>query len=174
LLRQVAPKASRIAVFLYPNPTSYRQLKIAQDAARALGMTVVPVEIKGPEVEDFERGIAALEKHPPSAALMIAEPTLSTHRRRIVAFAIKHRIPAIGTVRPWAEQGLLLSYGTNFNDLWRRVAGHVDKILKGARAGDLPVEQPTKFELVVNQRTAKAIGVKVPSALLLRADLVIE
>ena len=93
---------------------------------------------------------------------------------RIVELALQQRLPAIGSVRTWAERGLLMSYGTDFHDLWRRAATYVDKILKGAKPADLPVEQPTKFELVVNMKTAKALGITIPQTILIRADRVIE
>jgi putative tryptophan/tyrosine transport system substrate-binding protein len=97
-----------------------------------------------------------------------------SHRTRIAEFAIKNRLPVIGTQRGWAEGGFLMSYGTNFHDLWRRAATYVDKILKGAKPADLPVEQPTKFELVINLKTAKALRVTLPPSLLLRANDLIQ
>src|SRR5262249_29135441 len=99
---------------------------------------------------------------------------LVAHRRRIAELAIAHRLPTVGTVRGWAEDGMLLAYGADFADVFRRAAGYVDKILKGAKPADLPVEQPTKFELVINRKTAKALGLPIPPSLLLRADQVIE
>jgi len=108
--------------------------------------------------------------------LVVAESTVvgGAHRGRIAALAIKHRLPGVGSGPQWARNGLLMSYGTDFNDLWRRAATYVDKILKGAKPGDLPIEQATRFELVINMKTAKAIGVTIPPSLLLRADQVIE
>jgi len=99
---------------------------------------------------------------------------LGLHRALIIDLAIKHRIPAIGTLRVWGEQGLLMSYGTDFRELWRRAATYVDKIVKGAKPADLPVEQPTRFELVVNMKTAKALGITVAPTILVRADRTIE
>jgi len=174
LIREVVPAAARVAVLLYPNRMSLLQLKTAQAAAPVQGMTLVPVEIKGPQPEEIDRAFAVMRKEAAAALLVIAEPTLSANRKRIADFALKNRLPAIGTVRDWAEAGFLMSYGTNFHELWRRAATYVDKILKGAKPGDLPVEQPTKFDLIINLRTAKALGINVPRALVLRADNVIE
>jgi putative tryptophan/tyrosine transport system substrate-binding protein len=175
LLEQVAPSASRVAVLFYSNnPTALLQLKTAQAAAPAQGVTAVGVEIRGPEPEDIGRTLTAIRQNRASAILVIAEPTIGVHTKRIAEFAIQHRLPTIGTVRRWADDGLLLAYGTSFNELWRRAATYVDKILRGAKSGDLPVEQPTKFELVINLKTAKALGLTIPPSLLLRADQMIE
>jgi putative tryptophan/tyrosine transport system substrate-binding protein len=130
-----------------------------------------------PKKRHGTRGLRAFEtmaKERVQALVVIAEPTLSANRRLISELTVKYRLPAIGTVSDWAAMGFLLSYGTNFHDLWRRSALYVDKILKGAKPGDLPVEQPTTFDLVINLRTAKAIGAAVPRSLVLRADQVIE
>jgi putative tryptophan/tyrosine transport system substrate-binding protein len=174
LIKQVLPGVTRVAVLHYPNRMSLLQLKTAQAAAPAQGLTLVPVELKGPEPSEVARAFATMVKERVSALVIIAEPTLSANRKLIAESAIKHRLVAIGTVIDWAAAGFLLSYGTNFHDLWRRSAIYADKILKGAKAGDLPVEQPTTFDLVVNLKTAKAIGLTVPRAVLLRADQVIE
>ena len=138
-------------------------------------MTVLPVEVKGPEPPDIEGAFATIEKERRTGALfVIAEPAMVSQRTRIAEFAIKNRLPVIGTQRGWAEAGFLMSYGTNFHNLWRRAATYVDKILKGAKPGDLPIEQPTKFELVINLKTAKALGLTIPPSLLARADEVIQ
>ncbi len=174
LLKEVVPGASRVAVLHYPNPMSLLQLKTAQAAAPRQGMTLVPVAIKGPQASELDSAFATMAKERVAALIVIAEPTLSANRRLIAEHAAKNRLPAVGTVREWAQAGFLLSYGTNFHELWRRSALYADKILKGAKAGDLPVEQPTKFDLVVNLKTAKAIGLAVPRSLIARADQVIE
>jgi len=174
LIRQVAPAASRVAVLLYPNRMSLLQLRSAQAAAPAQGLTILPVEVAGPEPADIQRTFAGIERERAGVILVIGEPTVSAHRSRISEFAIEHRLPAVGTVREWAAAGFLLSYGANFHDLWRRAAAYVDRILKGAKPADLPVEQPTKFDLVVNLKTARAIGLTIAPPLLLRADEVIE
>ena len=106
--------------------------------------------------------------------IVLGDPVIGIHRRQIVDLAAKARLPAIFTVRESVDAGGLMSYGANFPELWRRTATYVDKILKGAKPGDLPIEQPTKFELVVNMKTAKALGIKIPQSILIRADKVIE
>lgn len=175
LLKQIAPSASRIAILF--NPASLiapPQLKAAQAAATMLAMTVVPVEIKGSAPSYFDPASAMIRKERPDGLLVVAEPTITIHRKRIAELAIKIRLPTIGTFRTWAESGFLMSYGTDVNDLNRRLVAYVDKILKGAKPGDLPVGQPTKFELVVNMKTAKAIGLAIPQSLLVRVDHVLE
>jgi putative ABC transport system substrate-binding protein len=176
LLKEVVPSASLVAVFFDPGSSeALLQMAAVQATARTLGLTVLPVEVKGSESSDIERAFAAIAKERRTGALLvIAEPAIASHRKRIAAFAIKKRLPVIGTVRRWAEDGFLMSYGTDFHDLWRRAATYVDEILKGAKPGDLPVEQPTKFELVINLKTAKALGLTIPPSLLQRADQVIE
>jgi putative tryptophan/tyrosine transport system substrate-binding protein len=138
-------------------------------------MTVLPVEVKGPEPPDIEGAFATIEKERRTGALLvIAEPAMLSQRTRIAEFAIKNRLPVIGTQRGWAEAGFLMSYGTNFHNLWRRAATYVDKILKGAKPADLPVEQPMKFEFVINLKTAQALGITIPPTLLFLADEVIR
>jgi putative ABC transport system substrate-binding protein len=156
------------------NPATAPQLKIAQGAGPALGLTIFPVDVRGPGRDDVDRAFGAIGKERLGALLVIGDQLLGVHRRRIAELALKHRLPAPGTVKAWAEDGLLMAYGTDFIELFRRAAIHVDKILKGARPGDLPVEQPTKFELVMNLKTAKALGLTIPPSLLARADRVIE
>jgi putative tryptophan/tyrosine transport system substrate-binding protein len=108
------------------------------------------------------------------ALFVFGDPMFSVHRGRLADLAVRHRLPTMYTNRPHVEAGGLMCYGPNFSDLWRRAAAYVDKILKGARPADLPVEQPTKFELVINLKTAKALGLEIPATLLTRADEVIE
>jgi ABC-type uncharacterized transport system substrate-binding protein len=175
LLKEVVPSASRVAVLFNPaNPIAPPQLKTAEAASSALGMTVLPVEVKGAGPGAFEPAAAAIRKERPGALLVIAEPTVGAHQKRIAELAVKSRLPTIGTHRGWAQSGFLMSYGTDFHDLWRRAATYVDKILKGAKPADLPVQQPTRFELVINLKTAKALGLTIPPSVLLRADEVIE
>ena len=176
LLKEVVPSAFLVAVFFDPGSSeALLQLAAVQAAARSLGLTVLPVEVKGPEPSDIERAFTTIVKERRTGALLvIAEPAISSHRKRIAEFAIKNRLPVIGTVRRWAEDGFLMSYGTDFHDLWRRAATYVDKILKGAKPAELPVEQPTKFEFVINLKTAKMLGLTIPPSVLLQADQVIE
>jgi putative ABC transport system substrate-binding protein len=173
-IKEVIPSAARVGVLLNPDSrASQSQLKSAQAAGPALGMTVVPVEVKGRGRDDMDRAFATMSRDL-GALLVIGDPSVSVHRSRIAELALKARIPTIATVREWADAGLLIAYGTNFHDLWRRAATYVDKILKGARPGDLPVEQPTRFDLVINLKTARALGLTIPPSFLLRADGVIE
>ena len=173
LLKEMAPSASRIAVLWNPDSASnVRQLRDLQAAASTLGVSLLPLAVKKPE--DLERAFAAMRRESPDALNIFGNFLMAISRHKIAAFALKHRLPAIFTVRIFPETGGLMSYGTDFKDLYRRAAGFVDKILKGAMPADLPVELPTKFELVINLKTAKAIGITVPQSILLRADEVIE
>jgi len=173
LLKEVVPTASRIAVLLNPaNPTNPLQLREIQATAPALGVTLLSLEVKGPD--DIEHAFTAMKKERTGALIVFGDPTIVTHRRRIAELAVKSRLPAIYASRASMDAGGLMSYGTNFDDLYRRAAIYVDKILRGAKPADLPVEQPTKFELIINLKTAKALGLTIPRSLLLRADQVIE
>jgi putative ABC transport system substrate-binding protein len=175
LLKEIAPAASRVAVLWNPaNPSTRPQLRIAEAAAPALDVTVLPAGVTGPRRDDVDRAFETLAKDRPGSLLVVGDATLGIHRHRIAELAIKRRLPTSGSHGAWAETGLLMSYGTDFVDLFRRSALLVDKILKGARPVDLSVEQPTKFELVINLKTAKALGLTVPPSLLARADRVIE
>ena len=171
LLREIVPGLRRVAVLWHPaNPSNPIQLKGAQAAARTLGMRLEPVSIQGPN--DFD---SAGEAVPGTDGLLCLEsPLFTTHRAGLAELAAKNRLPAIYGQSEYVEVGGLMSYGTHFKDLYRRAAWYVDKILKGAKPGDLPVEQPTKFELVINLKTAKALGLTIPPSLLQRADQVIE
>jgi putative ABC transport system substrate-binding protein len=174
ILKEVVPSVSRVAALFNPtNPSSARQWTLIQPAAPRLGVAVVPAEIRG--AGEIERVFAAIVKERADAVFFMPDPTWWVgHEKRIAGLAIKNRLPAIGTVREFADHGALVAYGTNFAALWRRSATYVDQILKGAKPGDLPIEHPTKFDLVINLRTAKALGITVPRALVLRADHLIE
>jgi putative ABC transport system substrate-binding protein len=156
------------------NPSTGPQLKIAEAAAPALGITVFPVGVRGSGRDDVDRAFETIARERPGSLLVVGDATLGIHRHRIAELSIKHRLPTSGSHGAWAESGLLMSYGTDFVDLFRRGALLVDKILKGAQPDDLPVEQPTKFELAINMKTAKALGLTVQPSLLSRADRVIE
>ena len=173
LLKEAVPKISRVAVLWDPANAAHvlwlGELKIA---AGALRVTLQPVEVHGPD--DFEPAFAAIKREGASAFIVLAYALASDHRPRIVDFAIKSRLPAMYPTSIFTEAGGLMSYGENPLASRRRAATYVDKILKGAKPGDLPVEQPTKFELAINLKTAKAIGLTIPSSVLLRADKVIK
>jgi putative ABC transport system substrate-binding protein len=173
LIKEAVAEAKRIGVMLNPLQRHVvRQLDELRRVSSRLDVTIVPMELTS--AAEIERTFAAVVKHRLDAVLLLPEPSWSVgQERRIADLALKQRVAVMGTVREFAEHGMLLSYGTNFAELWRRSALYVDKILKGEKAGDLPIEQPTKFDLVINQRTARAIGLEVPRTLLLRADHVI-
>jgi len=175
LLKEAAPLTVRVAVLFNPaSSLGPAQLKTAQAAAPTLGMTVLPVEVRGRGRNDIDRAFETMRKGRSTGILILGDPTVGVYRSRIAELAVKGQLPAVSTLRESAEAGLLMSYGTDFHDLWRRAATYVDKILKGAKPGDLPVEQPTKFELVINLKTAKALGLAIPPSLLQRADQVID
>jgi putative tryptophan/tyrosine transport system substrate-binding protein len=170
LLRELLPKVSRLAVLWDGTPNSRMSVQELEAAARALGITIRPVGVGRPVDWEGAFSVAAKER----ALLVIASPALFTERKRIADLALKHRLPTVVGGREYAEAGGLFSYAVRHPDLFRRAASYVDKILKGARPADLPVEQPTSFELVINMKTAKALGLKIPQSLLLRADQLIE
>jgi len=173
LLKEVVPKVSRIAVLGNPdNPHYGPALREAQVAGRSLGVQLQVLEARGPN--EFDRAFAAMIKQRAGALLVLADPVSLLHRTPLAQLAAKSRLPAIYGFREYVDAGGLLSYGPNLSDLFGRAATYVDKILKGARPADLPVEQPNKFELVINLKTAKALGLSFPPSLLLRADQVVE
>jgi putative ABC transport system substrate-binding protein len=171
LLKEAVPKVSRVAILYNPtNLTMVLGVKEAQVAARTLGLTVQPVEVRAPD--DLGPAFDAMTRERAEALFLIADPFTITHQRRILDLAAKPRLP---TICSWLESaGCLVSYGSNFRDLFRRAATYVDKILKGAKPADLPVEQPTKFELVINLKTARALGLTIPRSVLDLADRVIQ
>ena len=171
LLKEVVPLASRVAVLLKPgHRINRRMLKDIQAAAPALGMTVHPLEAKGPD--DIDRAFATIRNERLGGFLQFFG--LEDHRRRIINLAAKNRVPAIYTHGGWLAAGGLMSYGASWPDLYRRAAIYVDKILKGAKPADLPVEQPKKFELIINLKTAKQLGITIPSTVLYQATKVIK
>jgi putative ABC transport system substrate-binding protein len=176
LLKEAVPGVSRVALLLKPDSMPDRarkdRLEAAEVAARALGVRLQVVEARGPE--DFDRAFSDMTRARAGALYVLATPVFDIARRRLVDLAAKNRLPTVYSFKGWVEEGGLMSYGPDVADLFRRAAPYVDKILKGARPGDLPVEQPTKFELVINLRTAKAFGLTIPASVLLRADQVIE
>ena len=174
LLKEIVPTVSRVAAWYNPETAhAARQWKLVQGAAPRLNITPAGVQIRSPE--DIERAFAETTKRRATAVFMIPDPSWWVgQERRIASLAIEHKLASIGTVREFAEHGMLAAYGTNFAELWRRSATYVDRILKGAKPGDLPIEQPRKFELVINLKTANALGITVPRRVVMRADRVIE
>ena len=167
------PKISRVAVLLNrTNPASVGYLMVLQGAAQKLGVKLQPQDVRDPS--QLEGAFAAMVAARTQGLVVVVDPLTVRHRGRIVELAAKRRLPAVYGFREFVEAGGLMAYGVNVPSLCRRAAGYVDKILKGARPGDLPVEQPTMFELVINLKTAKALGLKIPESLLQRADEVIQ
>jgi putative ABC transport system substrate-binding protein len=173
LLKEVIPRMFRVAVFWNAaHPAHPLQLKDIQAAAPAFGMTVLSLPVTG--ADDIDAASEVVGKNRPGGLLVLGDPVLVTHQIKIIDLAAKSRLPALATLRQYTEAGGLMSYGTIFADLYRRAATYVDKILKGVNPGDLPVEQPKKFELVINLKTAKQIGLTIPPNVLARADRVIR
>jgi putative ABC transport system substrate-binding protein len=176
LLAQAVPGVSRVAVLWQPGAQGERtdkdMLKGADVAARALGMRLQFVEARGPT--EFDRAFSDMTRARADALTVLGSAMFNNERRRLVDLAAKKRLPAVYSGRASVDAGGLMSYGPNIADLWRRAATYVDKILKGAKPGDLPIEQPTKFELVINLKTAKALGLTIPPGVFAIADEVIE
>ena len=173
LLREVVPAGPRFALVGGPAsnlPSEPRQE--VENAGRALGVDVVFFPVSGPD--EFDAALGRAKRVGAAGIIVVADPVTSAHRQLFVQLALKHRLPGIYWERGYVEAGGLMAYSANIAELRRRAAYYVDKILKGAKPGDLPVEQPTKFELVINLKTAKALGLTIPPSLLLRADQVIE
>jgi ABC-type uncharacterized transport system substrate-binding protein len=173
LIKEVVPSATRIAVLLNPaNSSNLPQLQLTKEAAAALGVSILSVEAR--RLDDIDRAFETMRAKHVMALLLIADGLLGSNRQRIIELAAKSRLPAMYWRREFVEDGGLLSYGANVGDLYRRAAYFVDKILKGAKPADLPVEQPTKFELVINLKTAKALNLTIPQSVLVRADQLIQ
>jgi putative ABC transport system substrate-binding protein len=173
LLREAVPGVSRIAILAnLTNPGKALELKALSDQAQTLGVTLQSVEVPSPTTLDA--AFSANEQTHPEALITLVDAVTLSQRQRIVEFAAKHRVPAIYQVREFTDAGGLMSYGLNMPGMFRHTAIYVDRILKGAKPADLPVEQPTMFELVINLKTAKALGLTIPPSLRVRADEVIE
>jgi putative ABC transport system substrate-binding protein len=173
LLREVVAGLRRLAFLVdIGNPVTVVEMHQVREIARTLGLEVVSVEIRRPE--DFAPAFEAFKGGGADALYVPVDPLITTNRSRISTLALDARLPTIHGSREGVEAGGLMSYGPNIVELWRHAADYVDKILRGAKPGDIPVEQPTKFELVINLKTAKALGLTVPPTLLARADEVIE
>jgi putative ABC transport system substrate-binding protein len=176
LLKQAVPGVDRVAVLWVPGALGERtdkdMLKGAEVAGRALGVQLQFVDARG--LENFDRAFSDMTSARAGGLTVLPSARLLREHRRLVDLAAKNRLPAVYTSREFVDAGGLMAYGANLADLYRRAATYVDKVLKGAKPADLPVEQPTKFELVINLKTAKALGLEIPPTLLTRADEIIE
>jgi len=173
LLKEIAPRVSRVGVLRDPATSGAAgQLGAIQGAASLLRVELTTLDVREPAV--IERSMALLAREPNGGLIVLANPTATVHLNLIVALAAQHQLPAIYPYRYFAEAGGLISYGADNLDLYRRAASYVDRILQGGKPADLPVQNPTKFELTINRRTAKALGLDVPPTLLAQADEVIE
>jgi putative ABC transport system substrate-binding protein len=174
LLKETIPNVARVAALWNPaNPIFQAlQVKETENAARALGIRLRFIEARDPN--EIDRAFANIAQEGLKAVVVLGDPVFTSHRKRISDLAAKRRLPAIGGTRDHVEAGGLMGYGPSYADMYRRTAYYVDRILKGAKPGDLPVEQPTKFELVISLKTAKQIGLTIPPNVLVRADKVIR
>ena len=174
LLHDLVPKATRIAVLMSDNPVHPLQLKLVQDAAKSIGLTALPTMVK---IEaDLDTAFASIVRQKAGAAMWLGGAPFSTpsQRKQLIDLVTRAKMPTLYPSRTWVEEGGLMSYAPTYAETWGKAAIFVDKILRGARPVDLPIEQPTKFELVINLKTAKALGLTIPPSLLARADQVIE
>jgi len=173
ILREAVPRVSRVAVLASPaHPGEQRELSETQSTARAVGATLLYHQVR--TTADVDAALDAIMKGNANALLAFPDPVTNAHRKQIAEFAAKQRLPSVFGWSDYVEAGGLMSYGPDHNALWRRLAVHVDKILKGAKPADIPVELPMKFELVINLKTAKQIGLTIPPNVLARADRVIR
>jgi ABC-type uncharacterized transport system substrate-binding protein len=173
LLQETLPTASRVAFLWNPtNPANVLHFEDIQAGARALGVTLPSVEVSSPN--EFTSAFTAMMRERPDALIMTADPMHQLHVGQIIDFATQHRLPVMSNVKENVVAGALMSYGASLPELYKRATLYVDKILKGATPGDLPVQQPMKFELVINLKTAKALGLTIPPTLLYQADEVIQ
>jgi putative ABC transport system substrate-binding protein len=174
LLQQVAAKIHRVSVLWNPANAVFQgqMVKATEAAGRSMGIQLQMLAAR--DVKEIDRAFAALTKGRAEALIVLPDPVFVAQHSRIAAFAARSRLPSVSGSRGYAEEGGLITYGPDFFELGRRTAAYVDRILKGAKPGDLPIEQATKFELVINLKTAKALGLTIPPSLLQRADQVIE
>jgi ABC-type uncharacterized transport system substrate-binding protein len=171
LIKEAVPQSARIALLATDEPSSQAQVQEAQKAASSLGVTPVVVEVRD---GDYDRAFATIRAARPAALSVVASAFFNRDRRRIVELTATHRLPAIYVWREYVVEGGLMAYGSSLPDGIRRVAAYADRIFKGAKPGDLPVEQPAKYELVINLKTARALGLTIPQSILIRADEVIQ
>ena len=173
LLKEAVPNLQRVTVLSNPgNPAVTLALQETQTAAQALGLAIQSVDVRDPS--EIGLALSTIAREPAGALVLLIDTMIHRHRVPIVAFAIKHRLPTISPFREFAEAGGLMAYGPQLPDLLRRAVGLIDKILRGEKPANLPVQQPTTFELIVNLKTARALGLDIPPMLLARADEVIE
>jgi len=173
LLKEAFPKVDRVAFLWHPGGTRGNlTLTEMEAAAKTLGVKLLSLEVRS--LDDFDSAFARAKRDGAEALITVAGPLVNTQQRQVLDFAAKNRLPAMYPTSELVEAGGLMSYSPNDADLWRRAADFVDRILKGAKPGDLPVEQPTKFEMVLNLKTAKQIGLTIPPNVLARADRVIR
>jgi putative ABC transport system substrate-binding protein len=172
LLKEIAPDVTRVGVLRGPGGAGIGQWAVIQAFAEPIGVECTPLTIV--DANEIERGIAAIERGGSGGLIVVLNALATVHRQTIIASAARHRLPAIYPVRFFADAGGLISYGADLTNQYRRAAGYVDRILRGEKPADLPVQKPTKYELTINLKTAKALGLTVPPTLLARADEVIE
>ena len=173
LLREVVPRLSRVAVLWNPYfPAAVAQLNETEVGAQSLGVRLHSLKVR--DLNEIESVLSAMTSERAAGLIVLSSPLIVAHQTRILNFAAKNRLPTMYDDREFVEAGGLMSYGANLADLYRRAASYVGKILKGAKPGDLPVEQPTKFELVINLKTAKGLGLTIPRSVLMRADETIQ
>lgn len=173
LLKDIVPRLSRVAVLWNPNlPDKLVEWKEMQQPALALKLELLSIEVRAPA--DFDQAFESARRLRPEALIALGDPLVSRQRGRVIQFAAQARLPTIFNWREAAEEGALIAYGPDISDLYRRSAVYIDKILKGAKPGDLPIEEPIRFDFVVNRRTANALAITLPQSILTRADRVIE
>lgn len=173
MLLSMVPKLSRVGFLVNPANTAHAgNLKGVQAAAQENGVKILPLQVRTPE--EIENAFSIMTQQNVGAVIVPPDALFVQQYRQIVELAAKSRLPSVSAIRQFVDAGGLMSYGPNLRENYRRTATYVDKLLKGAKPGDLPVEQPTKFELLINGKTAKALGISIPQSLLLRADRVIE
>jgi putative ABC transport system substrate-binding protein len=173
LLKEIAPGVTRVAVLREPGLTAaVAQFAAIQSMAPSLRVEVIPLNVR--DTSEIERAVATVARPASDGLIVTSSPLVAVHRELIIKLAAQHKLPAVYFQRLFVAEGGLISYGPDFVDQYRRAAGYVDRILKGEKASDLPVHAPVKYELVINLKTAKALGLEIPPTLLARADEVIE
>ena len=172
LLKEVFPNASRVAILFYPNPTDRDEVRETEIAATGLGVKIQPIEVRDPS--EFDDAFARMAKQHANALVIVQGTGTTVNRRKLLELALKRRLPSLCENSIWTNDGCLMSYGPELLHPWRRAADFVDKILKGTKPADIPVEQPMKFELIINLKTAKQLGLTMPPYVLGRADKVIR